>query len=660
MTEIVGRYEILEEIGQGGFATVYRAHDGELDRLVALKELKPVLLQDKNWVKRFHREARAIARLDHPRIVTVYDVTEIGERLFIVMRLVAGPSLEEHIIGRGHLTWSEAVAMTAAVAEGLDYAHQHGVLHRDLKPANILVDPERGPQLTDFGLAKLAGEHSLSATASGSVVGTPHYIAPEVWEGQSAAAESDVYALGCILYEMITGEKVFKGETPPAVMLAHFKPLDLPAKWPAGVPAEVSTVLKTALANQPARRYRSAGKLAAALVALSDGEPPEILPGPEPTAEVVQPSQPETSTLAAEPSDLDSSVEPATEAPLLIESQPDEVSAEQVEPSAGAETSPAAADSARRIKRPRPRRRRSGCGWLSVLLVVGLVMVVGIGLGGLCSAMGGLFTVGSLFKALPTVEVGATQVEEIYVPLTDASKTTEVEIRFDSGELSITSGAQSGLVEGTATFNVPQLEPKVITSSNMVRLEHETALGLANVTTQNVKNRWDLKLGTAPLALDIEASFMTGKLELGGLSLHNLSVNPGAGEIELSFLEPNLVQMNTLQFKTHAAKVTLHDLANARVGEIKLDGTAGEYILDFSGKLQQDVLAEVNTTSLSEVTIIVPAGVAAQVSINGNSATVVPQGNWREVGGNYVTSGEGSQITIEVDIGSGTLNLRNS
>ena len=275
MQEILGRYELEEEIGQGGFAIVYRAHDSELDRRVALKELKPILLQDKNWVKRFRREARAIARLDHPRIVTIHDVTEVDNRLFIVMRLVDGPSLEELIAERGKLPWAEAIEILAAVADGLDYAHAQGVLHRDLKPANILMDPERGPMLTDFGLAKLAGESSMSMTASGSVVGTPHYIAPEVWEGQGTTAQADIYALGCVLYEMLTGEKVFKGETPPAVMMAHFKPLALPAVWPKGVPAGVAPILKTALASKPANRYANAGKLATDLQALevTDQEP---------------------------------------------------------------------------------------------------------------------------------------------------------------------------------------------------------------------------------------------------------------------------------------------------------------------------------------------------------------------------------------------------
>ncbi len=261
-----GRYEILEKIGEGGFAIVYRARDTKLDRLVALKELRSLLLQDINWVKRFQREAKTIARLDHPRIVTVHDVYETQEQLFIVMRLVDSPGLEELITTRGLLPWSEVLKIITAVAEGLDYAHTQGILHRDLKPANILMDSERGPLLSDFGLSKLVGENSMSKT--GDIVGTPHYIAPEAWEGQAATPQTDIYALGCILYEMLTGDKVFKGETPPTVMLAHFKRPELPKVWPKGVPSGVTNVLKIALAKEPADRYGTAAEMAKTLANL--------------------------------------------------------------------------------------------------------------------------------------------------------------------------------------------------------------------------------------------------------------------------------------------------------------------------------------------------------------------------------------------------------
>jgi serine/threonine protein kinase len=657
MPEKLNRYEIVEEIGQGGFATVYRALDTELDRSVALKELKPFLLQDEGWVRRFRREAKAIARLDHPRIVAVYDVGESDDRLFIVMRLVDGPSLEELIVERGRLIWDEAVQYMAALAEGLDYAHNQGVLHRDLKPANILMDPERGPQLTDFGLAKLAGEHSLSMSASGSVVGTPHYIAPEVWEGQSATTKADIYALGCILYEMITGEKVFKGETPPAVMMAHFKPLELPPRWPEGVPAGLSEVLKTALATQPARRYANAVTLVDDLITLAEDRPVAVTPAPPEAAQNIPETRPDTAVHTGQ--DV-AEAQDASQQPVQME-QPS-ASLSPVDPAPPSDQpaaqSPAPQPSSR-IKQKRRKSGRSGCGWLVGLGIVGLVLLAGIGLGGFCSAAGGLLTLGNIYQSLPTVDLGPTQVKEIFVPAPDGSDPIEVDLKFDTGGLFLAPGAKAGLIEGTATFNVPQLEPRLITSSGIIRLEHETALGLANITAHNAENTWELKLGPQPMALDVEANLLKeSRLELGGLSLRDLTINPGAGDITVLFSNLNPVEMSELVFQTHAAEATLTNLANAHAREINLDVTAGAYTLDFGGTLQNDTAVNVSATSLSEITIIVPEEVAAQVSVISPESALNIEGNWEKSGRRYSTPGGGYQIIIEVDIGAGTLNLR--
>jgi serine/threonine-protein kinase len=172
MTEKIDRYQILDVLGRGGFAIVYRARDTELERLVALKELHAHLRTDTGWVERFRREARLIASLNHPHIVTLHDIIgQTPDRLFLVMQLVEGPGLDRLLSDRGQFPWAEALEIIRATAEGLDYAHRRTILHRDLKPANILIDSARGPLLSDFGLAKLMEDHSLSQ--SGAIVGTP-------------------------------------------------------------------------------------------------------------------------------------------------------------------------------------------------------------------------------------------------------------------------------------------------------------------------------------------------------------------------------------------------------------------------------------------------------------------------------------------------------
>ena len=272
MLDQIGRYEILEELGQGGFAIVHRGLDTALNRQVALKELRPALLQDQSWVDNFRREARTIAQLDHPHIVSIYDIYQTDHHLFIVMRLVHGPSLETLIREQGHLSWLETLKYFTTIAGALNYAHNRHVLHRDLKPANILIDQERGPMLSDFGLARLTTESRQGVTMS-SVVGTPHYIAPEVWEGQPATRQSDVYGLGCILYEMLTGNKLFPGQTPLQAMKAHFAPLHLPDTWPENVPIGVHSILTRALKHDSEDRWPTAANMSKALSDLVKSAP---------------------------------------------------------------------------------------------------------------------------------------------------------------------------------------------------------------------------------------------------------------------------------------------------------------------------------------------------------------------------------------------------
>jgi serine/threonine-protein kinase len=261
----LGKYRILEELGSGGFATVYRALDTTLDREVALKVLHPQLLTDPTFIGRFKREARAMAKLDHQHIAPVYEVGEADGRVYIALHLARGPNLAEMIARRGRFSWRETLDLLQPVCGALDYAHSRGVVHRDLKPANILVDRARGPVLTDFGFARLVGESSASLSASGGILGTPAYIAPEIWELDAAEPAADVYALGCIAYEMLTGEVLFAGKTPMQAMRAHDRGPQFPEAWSEGVPERIEFVLNKALARDPAARYPGAGAFHRAL-----------------------------------------------------------------------------------------------------------------------------------------------------------------------------------------------------------------------------------------------------------------------------------------------------------------------------------------------------------------------------------------------------------
>lgn len=261
----LGRYTILGELGRGGHATVYKALEPDLEREVALKVLHPALHSDPDFILRFRREAKALAALRHPHVVVIYEVGEADGRMYIAMELAHGQSLAQRISEQGPIPWPETLAIMQQVCAALQYAHNQGIIHRDLKPSNILLDQDRGVLLSDFGLARLVSTSGSSLSLSQGIVGTPAYIAPEVWDMNAATVQADVYSLGCILYEMITGKTLFTGETPMQVLRAHDKGPRLPEQWPAGTPAGIVAVLQKAMARELNERYDSAESMCKAL-----------------------------------------------------------------------------------------------------------------------------------------------------------------------------------------------------------------------------------------------------------------------------------------------------------------------------------------------------------------------------------------------------------
>ena len=207
MLEQIGRYEIKRELGRGGMATVYLAYDPIIQRLVAIKLLPRQFTHDPKFLDRFEREGRTIAKLEHPAIVSVYDFGEHGDTPYLVMRYMAGGSLRGRLNG-GPLSLEEIAPALERLAPALDYAHELGIVHRDLKPANILFDYEGRPYLADFGIARLA-----DATGSMTAIGTPGYMSPEQVRGRPVDKRTDVWAFGCLMYEMLTGYKAFDRET---------------------------------------------------------------------------------------------------------------------------------------------------------------------------------------------------------------------------------------------------------------------------------------------------------------------------------------------------------------------------------------------------------------------------------------------------------------
>ena len=259
--QTLSKYELIRKLGEGATADVYLAVDKVLQREVALKILKPALLADHDSFQRFVQEARAVAGLFHPHIATVLEMAEAEGRYYIAMRYVDGRSLDKILEEDGPLTLEETLRMARQISAALDFAHQKGFLHRDVKPSNILRDKEGNFILTDFGLTKAMMSTGVSSH-TGAILGTPSYIPPEIWSGKQASSATDQYALACVVYEALTGEMLFGGETSPAIMNRHFQRRDL-----SGVPISVRLPLEKALAQEPQERYPTSRTFVRALVA---------------------------------------------------------------------------------------------------------------------------------------------------------------------------------------------------------------------------------------------------------------------------------------------------------------------------------------------------------------------------------------------------------
>ncbi len=279
MTDYTGqtfdRYHLLESLGEGGMASVYKAYDTRLERDVAVKIIRtdmfvPATLQ--NVLKRFEREAKSLGKLSHPNIVSVIDYGEHDGVPYLVMEYLPGGTLKDRLKGQS-LPWQESMHLLLPIARALRFAHQQGIIHRDVKPSNILITLSGEPMLSDFGVAKiLESEGTTTLTGTGVGIGTPEYMAPEQWVGNTSP-QSDLYSLGVVLYEMVTGCKPFTAETPAAILLKQAnEPLPRPRLFVPVLPERVEKIILKALAKKPENRYSSMEEFITALENLLGGQ----------------------------------------------------------------------------------------------------------------------------------------------------------------------------------------------------------------------------------------------------------------------------------------------------------------------------------------------------------------------------------------------------
>lgn len=257
---ISNRYEIIKRVGNGGMATVYKAKDHTLNRFVAVKILKDEFTTDEEFIKRFNSEAQAVASLTNPNIVSVYDVGNEGNLYYIVMELVQGKTLKEVIQEEGKLSWKWSLKVAVQIAQALDAAHKNNIIHRDIKPHNIIITEDGMAKVTDFGIAKAVSNSTI--TAFGTTLGSVHYFSPEHARGGFTDAKSDLYSLGVVMYEMLTGKVPFDADTPVSVALMHMqeKPIE-PILLNPSIPVSVNKIVLKAMQKDPNLRYQSAKEM---------------------------------------------------------------------------------------------------------------------------------------------------------------------------------------------------------------------------------------------------------------------------------------------------------------------------------------------------------------------------------------------------------------
>src|SRR3954454_8731162 len=259
-----GRYRLVELLGQGGMATIFRARDGQLERDVAVKVLRPEYGADPDFVARFRHEAQSVASLNHPGIVAVYDYGTDPAGPYIVMELVDGEDLASIIRRSGPLPPRQAARVSSQVARAIAAAHDRGLVHRDVKPGNILVTRDGRVKVTDFGIARALAESAL--TLPGTTLGSVHYFSPEQARGESATPASDIYSLGIVLYELLTGKRPWEGDSAAAIATARLTgSVPNPSSVRSGIPPALDAIDQRALAQQPQDRFGSAGEMADAL-----------------------------------------------------------------------------------------------------------------------------------------------------------------------------------------------------------------------------------------------------------------------------------------------------------------------------------------------------------------------------------------------------------
>ncbi len=564
----LGKYTITEKIGRGGMAEVFKAYQENLDRYVAVKIMHPFLieLEGENFLNRFRREARAMAALNHPHIVKVYDFDTFNKNNhYIVMDYVGGGSLKEQLerlADNGQrMPMQQSIKIITKIADALAYAHRREMIHRDIKPANILMGEDGEPYLTDFGIVKLVGGQTIGYTATGALIGTPAYMSPEQALGEPGDARSDIYSLGVMLFQMVTGTLPFNADTPLAVAMKHVnEQIPLPVTFNPNVPQSLQTVILKALDKEPNRRYQSAGDMAMALRLVD-------LAGAKATAAPLPPVPP---TVILPPSRIhDTTPPPAQGAP-------------------GAQ--------------PPKKRRWPWAAALIVLLLAaaGGYFVFGPGLG--LPGFGGRTQV-SVVTATPSITPIPTTAVPTITPTPSNTPNTVATI-LAAANLTAAAAAPTAVTAATDT-------PKPTKTAVPDQKPTETPTATPTPTATEISNATGAAHtgGGLPLAFETFGTWVRGDEENGTFTQSAAHVHGGGSAAKLSYNFPGssndyvvFLQLNSISGTPNALKVWVYG-----------DGSGhylNAWIVDNNGETWQVPFGRVTHTGWQQMTGVIQVGQA--------------------------------------------------
>lgn len=617
-TIIGDRYEIQEQVGAGGMADVYRAKDHVLERDVAIKVLKPEFAEDKTFVSKFRQEAQAAAGLEHPNIVNIYDVGFENNLYYIVMEYVQGITLKTYISKKGRLNYKEVLSIAIQVARGIEAAHNKGIIHRDIKPQNIIISNEGKVKVTDFGIAKAASSKTMSTDAMGSV----HYISPEQARNGYVTKQSDIYSLGIVMYEMVTGRVPYDGETAVSIAIQHLQgQMKKPSELVDDVPVSLEHIIEKATQKSPERRYPTMGDL---LVDLKKA----LINPDEDFVQDIDPDE-EGKTKVLTPEEMEKIRQDSKEDNFVPEKNPDDEDED---------------DEDEKVN-PKMEKAITIMGIAAAVIIAVIVLV-------LVASFMGWFHFGSTSKKSSTTTKTTTEsTEKVTVPDLTGMTVDEVRTKLDSTGLKyevVGKESSDQYEEGQVVRQTPKADKKVAKNTT-IQLTLSSGPAETTVTVPNVvgKSRSAAESALKAVNLEVDVQYQTSDSVAQGVVI---SQSPKSGADGVKEGDTVTIVVSQGQ-ETVSVPNVVGSSQSAAVSSLQNNGlTVGNISQAYSDTVAAGMVISQSVSGTqvkgTKVNLVVSLGKKpeeqTQTTDNGNSNSGTTNNNGSNSGSGTTDSGNGS------------------